>query len=492
MKRIGKCFLVLTLCALQLPVLFGCGEAAEPAGADVTVGTTAAVVEENGNEPVTTELQPALDGLDFNGATCTLLIPSWSLYTDYYVAEEMNGDVLNDAIYERKLKTEEALNVTLNEFLLVDESYAPISQIYPRIQQSVLAGASDYDLVMTHCITGLTNLTAEHLLIDWNTVPNVDFSMPWWNSMMNETMSVNGQLYFAASDYILPDPNAILFNKQLAENYSVQSPYELVLDGKWTLDKLTELSRLVSGDLDGNGVYDDKDLYGYAAVRTWTSISIMYACDQFMLKDDGDGMKLAINNEKMVSIVQKYYDLLFGAPSSYTVYTKDAGVDLVPGIFDSGRALFTMISLNEVKQKREIDIDFGILPFPKYDENQERYISNNWAGLMVVPLDAKDVGMTGAVAEFMGWESSKTVVPVYYDVLLNTKFSRDEESRVMLDIIFSNSAYDIGMCYSNFNRLFYTMLYMMNEKTTDFASYYAKEEKAVQADYDKAFASYYE
>ena len=151
-----------------------------------------------------------------------------------------------------------------------------------------------------------------------------------------------------------------------------------------------------------------------------------------------------------------------------------------------------MISLNEVKQKRELEIDFGILPFPKYDEAQEKYISNNWAGLMVVPLDAKDAGMTGAVAEYMGWESSKTVVPVYYDVLLSTKFSRDEESKTMLDIIFSNSAYDIGMCYSNFNRLFYTMLYMMNEHTTDFASYYAKEEKAVQADYDKAFASYYD
>ena len=477
---------ILTLLTL-IPLLISCasddGTSAQTAAND----TTAANAETTAAE---TELVPDLD-VDYDGAEVHLLIPNWSLYEHYYIAEEQNGDVLNDAIFDRKLATEEALNVKIKETMIGDASKAGINQIHPKIKESVLTGSGDYDLAMTHCITHLINITTEKLVLDWNSIGNVNFDNPWWNSMMNETMSVNGKLLFAASDYIIPDPNAILFNKEILEAYSLESPYDYVYDGKWTWDKLTEMSRKVSKDLNGDGKYDGSDEYGYFAESTWLAISVMYACDQFMLKDDGEHMVLDINNEKMVKIVEMYYDLCLGSPSSL-VKKASQMTDAEKNLFDNGQALFHLCSLNKVKQKRELEIDFGILPYAKYDEAQDEYISNNWAGLMCIPIDAPDPDMTGAVSEYLAYESRKKVMPIYYDALLNTKFARDEESKDMLDIIFSNSAYDIGLCYSNFNRLLYTLVYTIDEKTRDFASYYAKEEASVQASYDSVFAVYYE
>ena len=43
-------------------------------------------------------------------------------------------------------------------------------------------------------------------------------------------------------------------NEKLIDDYSMESPMQLVLDGKWTLDKFLTMAQDISNDLDGNGV----------------------------------------------------------------------------------------------------------------------------------------------------------------------------------------------------------------------------------------------
>jgi len=481
--------LLLLAVMLLSALLVSCGS---DTGANADAETTTASGETTAPETTTEpKLMPDIEGLDFDGADFVIMIPNdWSLYQDYYIAEEENGDVLNDAIYQRKVTVEEDLNVKMIDKGIGGTETAGINRVYPLIQQSVLAGDSSYDLAATHCITHLNNLTNDKLLVDWNTVGNVNFEMPWWNKMMNETMSVNGKMYFAANDYIIPDPNAVYFNKEILTDYNIDTPYQFVTDGAWTLDKLAELSANVYSDLNGDGSKDASDEFGFYTAYSWTSISIMYSCGQFMLREEGDQMLLDINNEKMINIATKFYELL-DAPTSFAKYVSNC-TDEEKKIFENGRALFTLNTLNKAKTWRSLEIDFGILPYPKYDEHQDEYISNNWSGLLVIPIDAKDIDMTGAVSEYLGYLSGEMVLPLYYDVLLDTKFARDEESSEMLDIIFGNSAYDIGMVYSNFNNLFYTLVYMHRDGNPDFASYYATYESTVQASYDKAFSVYFE
>ena len=84
---------------------------------------------------------------------------------------------------------------------------------------------------------------------------------------------------------------------------------------------------------------------------------------------------------------------------------------------------------------RECEVDVGILPYPKYDEAQENYISQDWGGLMSVPNSISDPDMVGATMELLAWESSNEVLPSYYDITLSGKLSRDEDSRNMLELL---------------------------------------------------------
>jgi hypothetical protein len=125
---------------------------------------------------------------------------------------------------------------------------------------------------------------------------------------------------------------------------------------------------------------------------------------------------------------------------------------------------------------RETEIDFGILPLPKYDEQQENYLSLDWGGLMCVPRGA-DKDLAGYVTELLSYYSMETTVPAWYDIMLTGKIARDDDIVRVLDIIYSNVVYDFGLNYAEgYNTMQNAMYEVVNFKQGDFASFYAAEE----------------
>ena len=102
-------------------------------------------------------------------------------------------------------------------------------------------------------------------------------------------------------------------------------------------------------------------------------------------------------------------------------------------------------SFHHVQQLRSMETDFGILPYPKYDEAQERYYSRvSYYNAPIVPVTNNNLELTGALLEYFNYISSETVIPAYYDIVLKSKTSRDNESQAMLDLIFDSRVVDIG------------------------------------------------
>ncbi len=465
-KKLFCVFLVIL--TLFMPV--ACAGTAPDSQNTVTVDST---------EAQTDNPRPDIPKSDFEGDNFSILYPEWGLYTTVFFAEEQNGDQMNDAIYNRTLAVEEYLGVNIEKV-----SRGSIVDIMPAVKAAVMAGSDDYQLVLTHCIQDLSNMMISGYLYDWNALPQINMSEDYWNQTMNEQLSINGKAFYAVSSYMIADPNAILFNKEMIGKYSLADPYETVRSGKWTIDSMSEMSRAVSQDLDGDGKYTVSDLYGLACEADWMLISFMYGCSQYMVKRDENGVYiLDMYNEKMLEITEKLYKLFhtenttflwpFNSPDEKTI---NIGTD---------RALFNIITVNNSKKFRQSDVDFGILPFPKYDDKQERYLSNDWSGLMCMPAVIQNIEMVGMVCELLAYESKTTTIPAYYDILLTGKFARDEESAEMLDIIYSNIIYDYGMNYcgfsSGFNQLFYMIPQMIaQKKSTDLSSLYAKNEKQAQ------------
>jgi len=123
------------------------------------------------------------------------------------------------------------------------------------------------------------------------------------------------------------------------------------------------------------------------------------------------------------------------------------GTEGMNGIFQDDRALFMWIRMADVENLRTMETDFGILPIPKYNEQQKEHLQtvNPWTGVLTtVPQSTGNIENTSIILEAMSYESKDILQPAYYDVMLNTKIARDEESSKMFDIIFKNRAYDIG------------------------------------------------
>jgi len=271
------------------------------------------------------------------------------------------------------------------------------------------------------------------------------------------------------------------------------NPYELVYEGKWTLDTMVDMAVEFTRDVNGDGKSDpENDNYGISAPEVSKYISFVTGCNQFLTEKNADGkLQLALNTEKTYSIVETLAKLVVNPG---TVYMPSAEDESAQFDFNSGRLLFRLDTIAGAVVFREYEADIGILPYPKFDEAQEDYVSLDWGGLMAVPATIQDGEMVGSVLELLSWLSAETVIPAYYDVLLDGKLARDEDTRAMVDILFDTIAYEVGCNYSAIGGGINELLYMpsnlvLTQKSTDFASFYAKYEKGATAALEKLYTS---
>ncbi|MBQ2545476.1 MAG: hypothetical protein II557_04215 [Clostridia bacterium] len=472
--------------SLALAVLFlfaGCSEAARPAESPAAEPTAAPQPEEIVPEEEEDAI-PAPDipeDADFGGAAFTVIYPNWSLYEFYLNAEELNGDVINDAMVNRTEAVNERLGVDIR---FVTKGY--IDTILAEVKSAVTAGDSSYDLAVTHCINGLQGLLTENLVYDWNVIPYVDLSKPYWNQSILEMLTIGGVTPFAASDMLIADPNVIWFNNDIATDANIGNIYDTVLDGTWTLDTMAEMSDKVIRDLNGDGKMNAKDQYGIIGNDGWPMISFMYGCDQFVAEFVDGVPQVALQTERAANVIEKLYKLLCEGERAY--FNSSVNDRYIP--FETYHALFYYMSLSSMEQYRTTEVDYGIIPFPKYDEEQADYVSLNWTGLQCVPVSCRDREMVGMVSEELGYESKKQVLPAYFDYLLDGKIARHEETRRMLDIIFETSVYDFGMNFSNQSNFLYILPDLMKAKSTDLASYIKKNLKMTTKVYERVIRGY--
>ena len=124
-----------------------------------------------------------------------------------------------------------------------------------------------------------------------------------------------------------------------------------------------------------------------------------------------------------------------------------------------------------------MDDDFGIIPYPKFDEEDEyATVINGHAHLIVIPTTVEDVERTGAITEALCAYGSRDVIPAFYDVSLKTKYARDEESEDMMDLIKSSIVYDLG--YVSGSPLQSVGRDLAKATSHDFASFYASKESS--------------
>lgn len=286
--------------------------------------------------------------------------------TDWTV-DELNGEVINDAIYERNRRVEDMYNIYMTE----------VSATLDDVRKSVLSGEDEYDIVDLG-ISDLVRLATERMILDVSVFDKFDFTQPYWDNELMDSLVLGGKRYFlagAANLSTYENTHMLAYNKQLAEEYELGDLGQLVMDGQWTVDKFGELSDKVYLDINGDGVLDFGDQFGYLATDSDMLASFTVGADESLI-DIADGQPVfgLDTDERFAALIEK----LTGSDIKYSrlcTSTMKEDVNLSE-LFLEGRTLFYDVSLGDVFELRRVgDVDMGLLPYPKYDVTQQNYLS---------------------------------------------------------------------------------------------------------------------
>lgn len=429
---------------------------------------------------------------DFGGYEFHILsVGRGTVCTDDFACSEESGSILDAAINKRNMSVEAMYDVELVTEWRKTTANQQSPEGYRTLVQEATAGDTNYDLCV---IPGydVSELAYGGYLTDLKKLPHFDAEATWYDQKANETFDFGGSLFFTAGDSginLMDQTYCIAFNKKLAEEYGIEDLYALVESNQWTLEKMNEIAKKVSGDTDGDGI---TDVYGnlYWVDSIYGALN---AAGQKLvsLNEQTLTYELSASNETTNDVLRDFYDMVMNPQISLKYQHNSTNKEYV-NIFSGNQALFFLTTIGTLGDFRDMETDYGILPYFLYSSAQEEYantVAPFYMNFMCVPLIVEDYDRTSCVMEAIGYYSEDIIIPAYYEKTLTGQYVRDTESSDMLDIIFETRAYDLGYCYQPawLNK---NLIYMLNEGTFDWNTRYASLELSAQATLDLISASY--
>ena len=157
-------------------------------------------------------------------------------------------------------------------------------------------------------------------------------------------------------------------------------------------------------------------------------------------------------SEHYVDVYTKVAGEIFDEKSNNAINasgTLPGSLELYRLMFLYGRALFLVTQIGVLKDMRDAQFELGVVPMPKYDENQKDYRSLIFQGAnaVAIPVTNPDADRTGLVLEHLCARSSGTVRDVYLNQTLDFKYIQDQEGQEMMDIILSTGLFELAAVY---------------------------------------------
>ncbi|MCL2517593.1 MAG: hypothetical protein FWF15_03420 [Oscillospiraceae bacterium] len=457
-----------------------CGES----GDDTSVAATGEV--NNNLKTNETELKPDLPDKNFNGEIFTFInrgeaYVHWECFDCY--AETEIGEPINDAVYRRNMVIEERYNIKITEF-------KASTGMERTLFNSINAGEKIYNAVMING-TGAAFLAENNVLVDLHTINYINLENPWWDKNANKDFSIGERIFFTACDIGISDKDGswtLAFNKRILNDGGLENPYDIVKANRWTMDKMYEMAKTVSRDLDGDGKMTIDDLWGIVA-ESYDTYAMFFAGGERIFKNNAEGYpELVVYSERGVRVIDKYMQMVKDKEHYYVV------VSTIDNPFNDGRALFYATTLYTIRNYwRDMDDDFGIIPLPKYDELQENYhhiVSIGASGAVLgVPITTPNLELTGIILEDLSYESGKTLMPAYMDICFNNKYLRDKESIDMLALCLESRVFDFSIIY-DWGGWYAYFIGLNANSNVNFTSEFEKKQESTIAAMDKIIDIY--
>ena len=228
------------LTALLLGTAVACGDTSDTSSDTANVGTNDVTAAETAdpNDPYAARMSASAElpaGLDFGGAHLRSMVNENNgniMESDIYM-DTATGEIVDDALYNRRVHVEELLNVVIDASEVYD--YVQASS---NIRKSVSAGDDAYDLYLEHMIQAGSD-TLEGLFRNWYDIPYMNFTHPWYPQDSIKSITLDDTMYLLLSDIMLSsfhNTYCYYFNRDIAADYALPDIYDIVRNGQWTIE----------------------------------------------------------------------------------------------------------------------------------------------------------------------------------------------------------------------------------------------------------------
>ncbi|PKM63336.1 MAG: hypothetical protein CVU97_00760 [Firmicutes bacterium HGW-Firmicutes-21] len=445
-----KVFLfIIAILILMTPLLTACGEAVENTSKD------AISMDEDDSFPLSKKV--------FDTTIKVFCVASTRhLYGEqqFVPNDESKTAVVNDAVARRNDYIEQEYGIKIE---IATAGYPSPGE---EVANSITSGLDEYQIVADAVYRMLPNATKNYY---WSLEKDLKLDRDWWDQNAIENLSITDKTYFVAGDALITDDDhtyLILYNKKMYEENTGFSDkygniYDFVRDGKWTYDAMYEMAKAVSRPDDQGQWTTTEGTYGLLGESYGTGILVAGSGITSAEKTSDGGIQLMVDSEKSTRAFDKVFNMLTDTSATIRVeQLGEGGWGKISNMFIDGKGLFYCTSASTITSIKtntaENKADFGVLPIPKFDEDQDKYyngINIYQSSVMGVPTtNVQKYDATIYLLEALGYYSKNTpggssVTDAYYEITLKLQGMDTSDDEEMLDIVFRNRLYDIGAIY---------------------------------------------
>lgn len=450
---------IMSLASAMLLVLSLVACVDKPSQGGETTTDVAATVNTDVDETTSAFVQDSVPQMNLN---TTIGVLAWSDVEHFEFNDELSGeksvsDLVLNRLNSRLDTVKKRLGIEI-EFIGIAGNADNLASWNSYIEKAMQGGDKSFDVIAGYSLSVAKNAASGFLynLLD-SECTYLDFDNPWWSDLLVKEATVNGKMFFASGDIsrnALEMMYVCYANTTLLTDYNLENPQNYVASGEWTYEKFISMCEGLYKDLDSSGsktcTSTEGDQFGYITsgihVDPWFYGSGATICDK-----DADGALIPAESfagERVMNTVSMLNKFLWDTDDG--MYTSKVTHQRA---FGQGRSLFMMdrARVSHKVLKAEYEVDYVILPCPKYDADQEKYITvmGNPFTLYAIRADAESPENASAFIECMASEGYRQITPAVFELQLKTRYVDDPVSSQMYDLIRENLTFDLGRIFSD-------------------------------------------
>ncbi len=391
------------------------------------------------------------DNLDYGGEDIKIMGWNDTEASRDFNVDTSSGDQITYQTYSRNTSVESRLHVKLDFDLSLAGNNANRYDYIAAVEKNLMAG-ENYDLIACYS-QNVANFAVDGYLTDLNAQSAFEFDKPWWSSYMVENSTINNKVYFASgsiSTTALLRTMVVAVNMDRVYNLGLDDPRELVKAGNWTMEEFYKMCTNTYSDINSEiAGKDNADEFGFAMWDGTIGDAFLVSNGLHYLSTDNTG-KIVIapdfKGEKIYdtakNLIDKFKtdDYLYENTNNYKVFTSGRSM-----LFGTRFDFFT-----EFGYKEQMSFNYGYLPFPKADAEQDNYYSNCGFifSMWCIPQQCKNYERAAYVMEALASAGYRMVQPEVYEEV-KYRGSNDAINAEMFDIIIESKTYDMGAVFHN-------------------------------------------